>query len=219
MAGRKEAKFSILTASNLTEGNNLKKFLDKIGWNSGEVGADLDLEATWGHEFIWKVAIRPGKNGGNDNNVLADTMSVSEYEKYKQQHARPGATHRAAAQPQLTPDEEEQPAPQQQPQRQVAQTIQRPPTTISKPPTTAGARPPAVQKPATVSTQPKPAAAVGTKPTGVAPKAPPTVRKQPAPVPPPVEESAEPQEVLSEEGVAGSEGEITSQPGEEQFTD
>lgn len=73
-------EFSVLTASTLTEKNNLSKFMVKVGAPDVEVGESFDTDSLIGHKFIGKVVIKEIA-GDRESNDLGD-ISIHEYDAF-----------------------------------------------------------------------------------------------------------------------------------------
>ncbi len=74
-----KGEFSVLTACELTEKNNLKKFLYRVGYSEIEVGQEIELDDLVGFKFVGKVTVKALANG--DTNELVD-VPLPEYDKF-----------------------------------------------------------------------------------------------------------------------------------------
>lgn len=82
-----KGEFTVLTATVLTDKNNLNKLLVRVNAPQVELGEGFDLDSLVGHKFVGKVIVK--KNGDNENNDLGD-MAIAEYEAFKSKHTHSG---------------------------------------------------------------------------------------------------------------------------------
>lgn len=106
--------FTVLTPTNLTEKNALRKFLNRVGFTDIQVDDEIDLDALINYRFVGSLGIKTAKNG-NDNNELVD-VSIAEYDKFLERQRggnRPPQAARSASAPRVQTAPQQ---PQQQPQ-------------------------------------------------------------------------------------------------------
>jgi len=109
--------FGVITSMDLTENNNLSKFLANVGVTV-EVGEDLDLDTLINYKFVGKVITVKNKKNGQDNNGLGQ-LTIPEYERFNARNKQGSSTaksvqRRVAIQteePVETEQPEEAPAP------------------------------------------------------------------------------------------------------------
>lgn len=72
--------FNINTATDLTPGNNLNKFLNRVGMEEVPVGQGVDLDLIVGQVFVGNVIVKKGKNDRVVND-LGD-ITIPEYNRW-----------------------------------------------------------------------------------------------------------------------------------------
>jgi hypothetical protein len=72
--------FTVLTAAELTDRNNLNRFLTNIGINV-ELGQEIDTDSLIGHKFVGKVVVVTRKNGQETNGL--GQLTIPEFKQFE----------------------------------------------------------------------------------------------------------------------------------------
>lgn len=112
--------FGVITAMELTENNNLSKFLTNVGI-AVDVGEDIDIDTLINFKFVGKIIISTNQKSGKANNGLG-TVTIPEYKNFEARQQRGGSTAKPVQRQAAAPA----PAPAPAVRQPVAQSVQRP---------------------------------------------------------------------------------------------